>query len=89
MELEHKTQVQVAEARHLPVFQFRHIHSVDEHAAPIGLFQCAENLEQGGLSGTARTDDTHDFALLDVEVYAFQHLERTEGFGDVACVDHI
>jgi hypothetical protein len=41
----------------------------------IRAIQCADNLKEGGLTGTTGTDDTYDLSLFDAQVDTFQHLQ--------------
>ena len=75
MELEDEAQVLVAEVAQPVGRQSADIHSVYDDRPAVGLVQCAEYLQQSGLSGSGRPDDADDFAFVNVQVDAFQHLK--------------
>ena len=89
MELEDEAKVLVAELGDVLVFQAGYIDAIDNDGTCIGRVEGTHNLEEGGLSGSRRTNDADHFALVDVEVNAFEHLERAEGLGDVFYFNHI
>ena len=75
MELEDEAQVAVAEVGELLLGEGGDIDAVDDDGAGVGAVECADNLQQGGLAGSAGADDADHLATVDVEVDAFEHLE--------------
>ena len=75
MELEHETDVAVAEVAELLARERCHVGSIDSEATAVGSVECADDLQQRGFSGSRRADNTHDFAFRDFEVNAFQNLQ--------------
>ena len=83
MKLEYKAEMLVAKLCHLFVFQPSDINAVDNDRACVGSVERSDDLQESRLTCPRRSNDTDDLALADVEVYAFQHLQRTETFGYV------
>ena len=75
MELEHETDVLVAEARQRLLTEGRDVGAVDDDGAAVGAVQRADDLQQGGLAGAAGAHDAHHLALCDVQVNAFQDFQ--------------
>ena len=78
MELEDETEMLVAEIAQFLGAEAAHINAVHLNAATIRLVEGTDNLEKGSLSGTTRTDDTDYFALVNMQVDAFEYLQGAE-----------
>lgn len=89
MELEDEAQVLISELGDFLVFQTGHIDAINNDGTRIRRVKRAHNLKERGLASSGRTDDADHFALVDVEVNAFEHLEGAEGLGDVLELYHI
>ena len=74
MELEHKAQMLVAEIGQFLGRKITGVDAINNHLAAIRAVECADNLQQGGLSGSARANDTYHLALVDMKVDAFKYL---------------
>ena len=88
VKLKHEADVAVAEVAELLRVQTAHVNAVDDNGAAVGPVERAHDLKQRGLAGTARTDNAHDLALADVQVDAFEDLQRAEALGDIVNVYH-
>ena len=75
MELKHEPDAPVTEIRHLLAAQAFHGNPVEPDASAVRLVQRPHNLQQRGLSGTARPHDAHHLALTDIEVDSFEHFK--------------
>ena len=84
MELEDEADVFVAEACELVAGEPQHVLAGNFHCPGVGFVERSHDLQQGGFSCSAGSDDADYLVGLDVEVYAFEHFERAEGFVDVA-----
>jgi len=82
VELKDESDVPVAEVGQFATVERQHVGAVDKEAARIGLVERADDLEQRGFARAAGAYDTDNFAFLDVEVDALEHLEWAEGFPD-------
>ena len=82
VELKDESDVPVAEVGQFATVERQHVGTVDKEAASIGLVERADDLEQRGFARAAWAYDTDNFAFLDVEVDALEHLEWAEGFPD-------
>ena len=89
VELKDKAYMSVPEGRELLLRQRPDVGTVDGEASAVGMVQCAKYLEQRGLARTTGADDGDDLAVLYLQRYAFQHLQRAEGLGYILCVYHI
>lgn len=56
---------------------------IDQHAAGGRVLQAGDDAQQGRLAAARRADEDDEFAILDVEVDAFQHIDGAEGFLDI------
>ena len=74
MELEHKAQMLVAEIGQFLGRKITGVDAINNHLTAIRAVECADNLQQGGLSGSARANDTYHLALVDMKVDAFKYL---------------
>lgn len=83
VKLKHKAEVLITESGDVFVSEVGDINAVNLYRSCVGCVECAHDLQQGGLSRSRRANDADHFAFVDVEVYAFEHLERAEGLGDV------
>ena len=88
VELEHKTDVAVAEVGQLLVLQREHILSLVAYLALLWRIECADNLQQGRLAGTAGSHNRHNLALVDVEVHTPQHLQVAVPFHYISSLNH-
>ena len=61
---------------------------IDDDRTRIRMVEGADNLQQGGLASTTGTHDTHDLSSVDMEVNAFQHLQRAKALGNILNVNH-
>ena len=88
VELKHEAQVAVAEVAERPLRQGGSVDAIDTYRTAVGAVEGADDLQQGGLAGTAGANDAHHLAFVDVQVDALQHLKRAEALGDTFCVYH-
>ena len=75
MKLEHESDMLVAEIRQVLLAEACHVDVINLYGASIRAIQGTDDLQECGLTSTTGTHDTHDFALADVQVNAFQHLQ--------------
>ena len=71
VELEHKTQMLVAEIGQFLSRQATGVDAINNHLSAIGTVERTDNLQQGGLTGSAGANDTYHLALVDMKVDAF------------------
>ena len=88
MELEHEPQVLVTEVGQLFLREVGYIDVVDENGSSVRAIEGTDNLQKGGFTSTGRTYDAHHFALIDMEVDAFQHLQRSEALRNILNINH-
>ena len=88
MKLEHESNMLVAEVRQLFLTEACHIDVVNLYRPCIWAIQRADNLQEGGLTSTAGTNDTHNLTFADMQVDAFQHLQRAEALGNILNIYH-
>ena len=69
VELEYKSDMLVAEGGKFPAAHPAKLFSVEVYAAAVGLVKCSYKLQQGCLSGSARSYDAYDLAPVDFQVY--------------------
>ena len=89
VELIDEPDVPVAELRQLVVGQTVQIHPVDDHLAAVGLVERTDDVQQRRFAGPGRTDNRHDFAVLNRQRNLFQDFETAVGFLDFFDLDHI
>ena len=89
VELKHEADFLVAEGSQLGVIQFADLSAIDNELSAVGLIQCADDVEQGGLACAGSTNDAHNFAFGDMEVDAFEHFEAAVGFMNACRLDRI
>lgn len=89
VKLEDEAYLLVAEAAQRVAFKAGNVVAIDAYRAAVGAVEGANDLQQGGLAGTARTYNAHHLALVDVQVYAFEHLQLSEALGYVLYVYHV
>ena len=82
VELKDESDMLVAEVGQFATVERQHVGTVDKEATGIGLVERADDLKQRGFARAAWAYDTDNFAFLDVEVDALEHLEWAEGFPD-------
>ena len=70
------------------VLERQHVHTVVEHAAAVGAVERADDLEQGGLAGSAGSHNRHNLALPDGYAHISQHLQVAIGFDYVFYFNH-
>jgi len=75
MKLEHESDMLVAEIRQVFLAEACHVDVVNLYRSSIGAIQGTDDLQESGLSGTTGSHDAYYFALADVQVDAFQHLQ--------------
>lgn len=73
VKLENKTDVLVAESGQLTVVHAGEAGIVELNGAGIGLIECSQDVQQGALSGTGRTDNTDDFSPFYRNINTFQY----------------
>ena len=88
MKLEDEAEVLIAELSDVLVFQSGHVDTVHDDASGVGRVECAHDLQERCLAGSRGTDDADDLAFVDVEVDAFEHLQRAKTFGNILYFDH-
>ncbi len=88
MELEDESEAQVAELGQFLVFQLGDFYSIDNDGSCVGGIEGAHDLQEGGFARSRWSYDADHLAFVDVEVNAFEHLQRAEGFGDVGELYH-
>ena len=71
---EHEAQMAVAKIGKGLSAEGEGVDTIDTYAASVGLIQCADDLQQRGLAGSAGTNNAHYLAFVDMEVDAFQYL---------------
>lgn len=81
MELEDEADATVAEVAQLSLRETAHVGAVDGYGAAVGAVEGSDDLEQGGLAGTAGTDDAHHLTFIYMQVDALEHLQRAEALG--------
>ena len=86
--MEHEANAAVAEFRQSSVAECKWVVAVVSYCARVWYAQRAKNLQQGGFSGAAGSDNGGDMAGYDVQVDAFQHLERAKVFLYAASLYH-
>ena len=74
MELEHKSQMLIAEISQFLGGEFNGVDAIYDDLSIVRTIQCADDLQQRGLSCAAGANDAHHFAFVDVEVDALQYL---------------
>jgi hypothetical protein len=57
--------------------------SIKFHCAGRNIFETGDQAQQGGLAATRRSNKHHEFTLLDVEINAFDDIDRTERLFDI------
>ena len=88
MELEHETDVAVAETGQLFVLQCEHVLAFVAHFALLRGVKRADNLKQRCLARTAGTHDRHDFALCDVKIHTPEHFQVAISLNYVTSLNH-
>lgn len=88
MKLEYKADLRVSEFGDLFVRQHLYRGAVNNHFARSGTAQSAQNLQQGGFAGTARTDNGDHLSFVNMQVDAFEHFEFAETFVNIFGVNH-
>ena len=88
MKLEDEADVFTAETRELATIEFQDVVSGNGERTGIGFVERSHNLQQGGFTSTAGTDNADHFAFPDVKVDALEHFELAEGFMYVVYVYH-
>ena len=81
MELEHKANVCVPESRKFLLLHLAYVRTINIYRTCIRTIQSPHNLKQCGLSGSAGTYDTYYLSFGYLQIYPFQHLQRTETLG--------
>ena len=71
MELEDETNMTVTEVREFLAGQLSGVNAINTYGADIGFVQCADDLQQGGLTSAAGTYNADHFATVDVQVNTF------------------
>src|SRR5512147_1089700 len=75
MELEHETHAVVAKTGKLAGVQRKDVNVPEQDPAGRWPVQPPEDMEEGALAHTRCTDDGKHFSLLDIQVYAVEHME--------------
>ena len=75
MELEHEAEVTVAKVGEGLAAEGGGVDGIDTYRTGVGLVEGADDLQEGGLAGSAGAYDAHYLATVDVEVDALEHLE--------------
>ncbi len=73
--LEDKTDPLAAEFRLGVTVQAQYIFAPQDIGAPGGTDEDPQDEEQGGLAGTGRPHNRHDFAGIDLQIDVFEHLD--------------
>ena len=81
MKLKHKADILIAEGRKFFLLHPADDSSVNRYRTRIRLVERSHNLQQGGFSGTAGTDNTDDLSFIYFQINAFQHLQRAKTLG--------
>jgi hypothetical protein len=89
--LEHEAEVTPAQAGPLVAAERLHLHALELIGAGGGCVQAAQRVHGRGLARTAGAHDGHKVTLLDVQIHAFERLERrfpcAVDLGDAAQTD--
>ena len=88
MKLENETYMAVAEVRQRIVFECVDLLAINRERAAVHRRQSAENLQQGGLARTTRTNDRDHLGATDIERDTLQHLQITKTLVYIFCVNH-
>ena len=88
MLLEYEAYAAIAEFRQSSVAECKWVVAVVSYCARVGDTECAKNLQQGGFAGAAGSDNGGYMTGYDVQVDAFQHLERAKVFLYAASLYH-
>ena len=75
MELEHKTDVAVAEVTQLFLRETGYVDRINVHRTAVGTVKGTDNLEQGSLTCTTGTNNADYFAFLYAEVDTFSYFQ--------------
>jgi hypothetical protein len=78
----------IPEACQFLFLQGKDIHPVDNHLSLIGFVERADDLQQGGLTGTAFADNGDYFAPVHVEIHAPQDMQGIKGLVNIANINH-
>ena len=80
MELEDEAYVLVSEFRQFLSFEGADVDAVDAYSTLVSLVEGAHDLQEGSLASTAWSHDAHHLPFVNMQVYAFEHLQRSETF---------
>ena len=80
MKLKHEADVLIAKSSQFPLLHLADHGSVNLHPSRIRFVQSAHNLQQSSLTSPTRPYNTDNLALVDGQINAFQHLQRTKTF---------
>ncbi len=89
VELEHEAQMLVAEIGQFLGLQVGDVDAVNLNGTSVRPVKRADDLKQGGLARSRGTYNTDHLALVDMEVDAFQYLQRAEALGDIFNIYHL
>ena len=88
MKLKNKPDVLVAKIRQLSFVECCNVGAVYNYLPVVGFVQSADNLQQSGFSGTARTHYRNYFVWLYFEADAFEHFQTAKTLGYIAYFNH-
>ena len=88
VELEYETNVPIAKLRERTFGETGDVGADHLNRSFIGAIERAHDLEEGGFARTRGADNAHDFALVDGQIDAFEHMKIAKGLVDIVKVYH-
>lgn len=88
VKLKYKTYVPVAKPGEFIPLKRCNITLMKADLSPVGFVEGAKNVEQGGFSGSGRTDNTYNFPCIDRYIHSFQYFNRAVFLVYVLCCEH-
>lgn len=89
MKLEHEAQVLIAKIAQFLGGEAAHVDAIHHDAATIRLVEGTDNLEQGSLAGTTRTNDAYHLTFIYMQVDTLEHLQGAEALGYTFYIYHL
>ncbi len=89
MKLEHKADVLIAEITQILSIQRSNIDSIHLDRTTVRTIERANDLQKCGLPCSTGADNAHHFTFIDMQINAFEHLQRAETLGDSLNIDHL
>ena len=86
MKLEHEAHRSVSERSELLFIEAVYWLAADDHIPARRLVQCAEDVQQRALAGSARTDHSDHFAPAESQIDSLQNIDRPSVAADVGLV---